>query len=161
MVVYRELFHNVFYTMNYYAEGFKKYAEFSGRANRAEYWIFFLVNALITFFLIFLIPIIGLRPIWMIIALFCLGTFIPSLSVFVRRLHDTDRSGWWYFISFVPLVGGIVLLVFTLLPGTPGTNRFGAPTEASASIPPSSPASVLPPDLSTTPENPPTPPVAS
>jgi uncharacterized membrane protein YhaH (DUF805 family) len=54
-----------------------------------------------------------------------IGLFLTSLSLMVRRLHDTDRSGWWYLIAFVPFVGGIVLLVFTLLKGTPGPNRFG------------------------------------
>lgn len=144
--------------MNYYAEGFKKYVDFSGRANRAEYWIFSLLNGLIAFVLMGLLVVVGVRVAWMLIVLLCVGTFIPSLSVFVRRLHDIDHSGWWYFISFIPLAGGIVLLVFTLLPGTPGTNRFGAPTEGSAVIPPSShlSSSILPPELSTPPENPPT-----
>ena len=54
-----------------------------------------------------------------------IGLFLTSLSLTIRRLHDTDRSGFWYFIAFVPFIGGIVLLVFTLLQGTPGPNRFG------------------------------------
>jgi uncharacterized membrane protein YhaH (DUF805 family) len=54
-----------------------------------------------------------------------IGLFLTSLSLTVRRLHDTERSGWWYLITLMPFVGGIVLLVFTLLEGTPGPNRFG------------------------------------
>ncbi|MCZ8235565.1 MAG: DUF805 domain-containing protein [Inhella sp.] len=78
---------------------FSKYATFSGRATRAEYWWFFLFT-----FLGSLIPIVGL--------IFALAVLIPSIAVAVRRLHDTDRSGWWILIGLIPLVGFIVLLVF-------------------------------------------------
>ena len=57
--------------------------------------------------------------------LWALGNFLPSLAVGVRRLHDTDRSGWWLLIAFIPLIGAIVLLVFFCTRGTPGPNRFG------------------------------------
>lgn len=57
--------------------------------------------------------------------LFILGTLLPSISIMVRRLHDTSRSGWWYFINFVPLVGPIVFFIFTVLPSTPGDNLYG------------------------------------
>ena len=58
-------------------------------------------------------------------AIVSLGLFLPSLAVTVRRLHDTDRSGWWILIAFVPFVGAVVLIVFMCLPGTAGPNRFG------------------------------------
>jgi uncharacterized membrane protein YhaH (DUF805 family) len=57
--------------------------------------------------------------------LFVLATLIPTIAVLVRRLHDTDRSGWWALLNLVPLVGGLVLLVFTVLDSQPGANRFG------------------------------------
>ena len=57
--------------------------------------------------------------------LFCLGMFVPSIAVQVRRLHDQDRSGWWVLLNLVPYLGALVLFVFMLLPGTNGANRFG------------------------------------
>jgi uncharacterized membrane protein YhaH (DUF805 family) len=57
--------------------------------------------------------------------LFGLAVLIPSIAVGARRLHDTDRSGWWLLIALIPFIGAIVLLVFFVLPGTQGTNRFG------------------------------------
>lgn len=65
---------------------------------------------------------------WILLALLCLWSlivFIPALAVVIRRLHDTDRSGWWILISLVPLIGGLVLFVFYLIEGTRGPNRFG------------------------------------
>jgi uncharacterized membrane protein YhaH (DUF805 family) len=58
--------------------------------------------------------------------LYGLAVLIPSIAVTVRRLHDTDRSGWWFLIQLIPIVGGIILLVFVCLEGTRGPNRFGA-----------------------------------
>ena len=58
--------------------------------------------------------------------IFALGSTIPAIAVSVRRLHDTDRSGWWFLIQLIPLIGGIVLLVFFCLDSSPGQNRFGA-----------------------------------
>ncbi|MEP7379987.1 MAG: DUF805 domain-containing protein [Chloroflexota bacterium] len=63
-----------------------------------------------------------------IYAIYAVATFIPSLAVSVRRLHDTDRSGWWLLIAIVPYIGFIILLVFLVMPSTPGINRFGAPS---------------------------------
>ncbi len=57
--------------------------------------------------------------------LFSLGVLVPSLAVGVRRLHDTERIGWWWLIALIPFVGAIVLLVFMVIPGTRGANRFG------------------------------------
>ncbi|BDP42173.1 hypothetical protein DAETH_21420 [Deinococcus aetherius] len=58
-------------------------------------------------------------------AVYGLATFLPTLAVNIRRLHDTGRSGWWYLIAFVPLVGGIVLLIFAVMDSQPGTNKWG------------------------------------
>lgn len=62
----------------------------------------------------------------MLSSIYVLATLIPSLAVSARRLHDTDRTGWWLLIGIVPLIGDVVLLIFFLLDGTPGDNRFGA-----------------------------------
>jgi uncharacterized membrane protein YhaH (DUF805 family) len=68
----------------------------------------------------------------LISGLYSLAVFIPSLAVVIRRLHDTDRSGWWLLIFLIPLIGSLVLLVFLLLDGTPGDNRHGASPKAAA-----------------------------
>ncbi|MCT1602793.1 DUF805 domain-containing protein [Kocuria sp. p3-SID1433] len=94
---------------------FKKYVQFSGRASRSQYWWVCVGLALAVVMLFY-----GL------LLLFGLATIVPSIAITVRRLHDTDRSGWWYFISCVPCVGGIILLVFTLMPSDPRGARFGA-----------------------------------
>ena len=94
---------------------FKKYVRFSGRASRSQHWWVCLGLALAVVMLL-----CGL------LLLFGLATIVPSIAITVRRLHDTDRSGWWYFISCVPFVGGIILLVFTLMPSDPRGARFGA-----------------------------------
>ena len=107
----------------------KKYADFQGRAARPEFWWFMLaillatvVAALIDEFLF------GGRSI--LETLVTLGTIVPSLSVGARRLHDTDRSGWWQLLSLIPLIGTIVLIVWWAQPGNAGPNRFGPPPSA-------------------------------
>jgi uncharacterized membrane protein YhaH (DUF805 family) len=103
----------------------ERYAEFRGRAPRSEFWWF----ALFCLLLNFAVGIVGAASetlggiLNMIVAL---GLLIPSLAVSVRRLHDTDRTGWWLLLYLVPIVGVIVLIVFFVQRGTPGANRFGA-----------------------------------
>jgi len=107
--------------------GLSKYVDFNGRAARAEYWWFVLFQALAVVAAGILDIFVGfLQP------LVILGLLVPGIAVTVRRLHDTDRSGWWFLISFVPLVGIVVLLVFLVARGTDGENRFGAPAVAEA-----------------------------
>lgn len=100
----------------------QNYADFSGRARRQEFWLFFLL-VLIAFPVAMGIDsfIIGMPA---LTALLGLGLIIPNLSVSVRRLHDTDRSGWWILLNLVPF-GGLILLIFFIMEGTPGPNRFG------------------------------------
>jgi uncharacterized membrane protein YhaH (DUF805 family) len=101
-----------------------KYADFSGRARRSEYWFFALAFALVYLVLIVLSYAVG--KVFLYLAFFVVLAFIvPGLAVTWRRLHDTGRSGAWYFISFVPFVGGIILLVFTVLDSQPGPNPYG------------------------------------
>ena len=116
--------------MNWFLSALKKYAEFSGRAQRSEYWYFVLFYFLIAVGLAFIDGLTGMfnpaAGIGLLSGLLTLGLLIPSISVSVRRLHDTNRSGWWLLIAFVPLVGAIVLLVFCVQDSSPGDNKFGA-----------------------------------
>lgn len=109
---------------------FTKYVDFKGRASRPEYWWFFLSYVVVYV----LAGIIGaaVKSAFLIIILAALVYILPLLSAAVRRLHDTGRSGWWYFISFVPLVGFIILIVFLATEGNPGPNQYGAPPGGSA-----------------------------
>lgn len=131
---------------------FRRYAEFTGRSRRKEYWMFALLNAIFVAVLFALVMSAGLPlaalddpgqamgvfggGIMMVFGLLALvwslGVLIPSIAVTVRRLHDRDLSGWWYpglivasTIPYVGFVASIALLVLMALPGTPGTNRFG------------------------------------
>ena len=103
---------------------FSKYAVFSGRAGRPEFWWFALFNVIASVilgavdYLLFGREILG--------AVYGLAVLLPGLGVAVRRLHDIGRSGWWILVGIIPLVGWIVLLVWYLTPGTPGSNEYGA-----------------------------------
>ena len=127
--------------MNWYLEVFRKYAQFDGRARRKEYWYFALFNFLAAMML-FAVAIgfsiligrsnenVAVAFVCIVFSLYWLAVLIPTLAVTVRRLHDTNHSGWWYFIAFVPFVGGIILFVFTLLDGDPGPNMYGLDPKA-------------------------------
>ena len=122
--------------MNWYLEALKKYAVFSGRSRRKEYWYFFLFNFIIAFTLGFIEGLSGIAPEAgqsVLVLLFQLAILLPSIAVGVRRLHDTDRSGWWLLISFIPIIGAIVLIIFFVQDSTPNGNRFGEnPKEVTA-----------------------------
>lgn len=122
--------------MNWYIGVLKKYAVFSGRARRMEYWMFALFNVLATIAVAILDNVFGLVSqggVGTLGVVYALAVLLPSLGVAVRRLHDTDRSGWWLLIAFVPLIGLIVLIVFFVLDSQAGQNRFGPnPKEAAA-----------------------------
>ena len=109
--------------MNYYLDCWKKYLVFEGRARRSEFWFFVLFNTLAAIFLRVVDAQIGAGGI--LVLLYVLAAICPTISVHVRRLHDTDHSGWWYWIPLVPLVGLIILFVFMVQDGTPGPNTFG------------------------------------
>jgi uncharacterized membrane protein YhaH (DUF805 family) len=115
--------------MSWYLAVLKKYAVFSGRARRKEYWFFLLFN------IIFLIVATILDNLfkttfenmsygWFYL-LYALAVLIPSIALEVRRLHDVGKSGWWYFIALIPLVGAIWLLVLMLTDSQPGDNKYG------------------------------------
>lgn len=110
---------------------FSNYAVFKGRASRPAFWYFYLFTAIVAFVLIGLqaamassnfAPVIAIViPIW------SLAVLLPTIGLVIRRLHDTDRSGWWILVGFVPLVGFLILIVFLAMPGTPGDNKYGSP----------------------------------
>ncbi|MBR2939831.1 MAG: DUF805 domain-containing protein [Kiritimatiellae bacterium] len=110
--------------MNWYLGCWKKYAEFSGRARRQEFWMFLLFNSLAGVVLGVVDGILGTNG--GLGGLYSLAVLIPFLAVSVRRLHDTDRSGWWILVNIIPLIGAIILLVFLCSDSKPGENRFGA-----------------------------------
>ena len=114
--------------MNGYLATLKKYADFNGRARRTEYWLFVLFSMVIAMVLGVVDYVLGTPGI--IGLIFALAILIPSIAVGVRRLHDSDRSGWWLLIAFIPIIGTIALLIFLLLDGTPGDNRFGSNPKA-------------------------------
>ncbi len=110
--------------MNWYVEVLKKYAVFTGRASRTEYWMFFLFNLIIVLAIGIVERILGIPAVLGII--YGLAVLVPGIAVGVRRMHDTDRTGWWLLIGFVPVIGAIVVIVFLAQASTPGDNQYGA-----------------------------------
>jgi uncharacterized membrane protein YhaH (DUF805 family) len=102
-------------------DGFNKYATFSGRSSRSAYWWWILFYVLVAIGASILDSAIGIAAITILV---WLGFFLPNLAVLVRRLHDTDRSGWWVLIGLIPLIGVIVLIVFACLNSGP-PNKYG------------------------------------
>jgi uncharacterized membrane protein YhaH (DUF805 family) len=123
--------------MSWFIEALKKYAVFSGRSRRKEYWYFFLFVVIIGIALSIVDGLIGTyhrsTGAGLLNSIFSLALLIPSIAVSVRRLHDIDRTGWWVLISLVPLIGWIVLLIFHVQDSTPGPNRYG-PNPKSANV---------------------------
>ena len=142
----------------------QKYADFTGRASRPEYWWYTLAVVVVALVISLIENLLGLDkmvgPYGPLSLIMLVGLLLPGLAVTVRRLHDTNRSGWWILIAVVPyailgvmmgmaassgsmtglasaglfgivaLIGGVVLLVFMILAGTPGDNQYGAPATA-------------------------------
>jgi len=115
--------------MNYYLSVLKKYAEFSGRSQRAEYWYFVLFNIIIVFVLGFIDGIIGtFDPVsgyGLISGLYTLAVLIPAIAVGVRRLHDVGKSGWMLLIGLIPLIGFIWLIILMVIDSNPVNNKYG------------------------------------
>src|ERR1700692_1453153 len=96
---------------------FTKYADFKGCASRSEFWLWILFTSIAAFVL--------RSASYYLSALFSLATLLPSIAVTARRLHDTDRSGWLQLLWFIPIIGGILLIIWCAEPGKP--NRYGSP----------------------------------
>ena len=103
--------------MDYFTGALKKYADFTGRARRKEYWMFVLIYMIINIIL----AVLGMDVIGGIVGL---ALLVPSISIGTRRLHDTGRSGWWQLIYFVPLIGLIVMIIF-LTQDSHNANEYG------------------------------------
>ncbi|MFI2365016.1 DUF805 domain-containing protein [Promicromonospora sp. NPDC019610] len=117
----------------------RRYGDFTGRARASEYWFFYLALAIVNavIFVALLIPaLVTMDPVTQepgvlgsigsaLVGIVALGAFVPLLAAGVRRLHDTGKSGWFYLLCLVPVVGGIIIVVLLALPGEPGPNRFG------------------------------------
>jgi uncharacterized membrane protein YhaH (DUF805 family) len=104
--------------------GFDHYAKFDGRASRPAFWWWALFSLLVGIAGSIVDAVIGSQILNIVVSL---GLLLPNLSVSIRRLHDTDRTGWWILIALIPLIGLIVLLVFYLQKSDPGDNSYGSP----------------------------------
>ena len=115
--------------MSWYVHVIKNYVNFTGRARRKEYWMFVLFNLIFALILGFVNGLIfGETPVLPII--YMLFIILPAIAVSIRRLHDIGKSGWWYLIQLVPLVGSIWLLVLTVTAGNVGENQYGPDPKA-------------------------------
>ncbi|MGQ0624113.1 MAG: DUF805 domain-containing protein [Sporichthyaceae bacterium] len=113
--------------MNEYLAALRTYACFEGRADRRDYWMATLVHVAITVAIVVVWAIVGPGVFGLLYFAYAIGTFVPMLALTVRRLHDTDRSGWFMLLGVIPIVGGLVLLAFLVTDGTPGSNAHGEP----------------------------------
>lgn len=114
--------------MKWFIGVFKKAFNFSDRSRRTEYWMFTLIAIIISIALTVIDAVVGLElaeGVGILSTLFSLLIIIPGLSLTVRRLHDIGKSGWWVLITLIPLVGVIVLLVFTVKDSEPSSNEYG------------------------------------
>jgi uncharacterized membrane protein YhaH (DUF805 family) len=109
--------------MHWYLDVLKNYVGFSGRARRTEIWMFFLISMIVSIIISVVESVIGFPG--TISGLYSLAILLPAIAVGMRRLHDTDRSGWWMLLSLIPFFGAIVLLIFFCLEGTSGQNQYG------------------------------------
>ena len=121
--------------MSWFLLALKKYAVFSGRSRRREFWFFMLFYFIILVALAFIdgsmaASASGPGSAGLLSTIFALAMLIPNLAVTVRRLHDTGRTGWWVLIGLIPVIGGIVLLVFMCLDSEAGSNQYGASPKA-------------------------------
>ncbi len=113
----------------------KRYFDFSGRSRRKEYWMFVLFQIIVLAVLFVIGGVFGafnepaddFATVWVVLIglVYLVLFFIPSISVQVRRFHDQDKSGWMILLGFIPYIGGLIVLVFMCLDGTPGPNRYG------------------------------------
>jgi len=122
---------------NYFIDTVKnRYADFNGRATRSEYWYFvlfyFIISVILTLIDVYFInPQLDLSPEAamqgsVLTSIFALAVLLPQIAVSIRRLHDTGRSGWWYLLILIPILGWLVLIYFYVLDSQPGTNAYGS-----------------------------------
>lgn len=110
--------------MDWYLMALKKYADFKGRSQRKEYWMFTLFNLLAFFVLSVVGGMLGDQA-ELLTGIYSLGVLLPSVAVTVRRLHDIGRSGWWALLMVVPVVGALILVIFALQDSQAEENEYG------------------------------------
>ena len=120
--------------MQWFIYCLKNYAKFDGRAGRPEYWFYALFNTLIFFILQFLSSMLGLQytmndliTVYPLASVWQVVTFIPSMAVGVRRMHDINRSGFWLLFLLLPLIGWLLIMIFAVLRGNDDDNDYGSP----------------------------------
>lgn len=115
--------------MHWYLEVLRKYAQFSGRARRKEYWYFALFNLIFSIVLSVIDSLTGTLDselgLGLLSGIYALAVLIPSIANSFRRMHDTGRSAWWFLIGFIPFIGVIVVLVFMVQDSQEGDNQYG------------------------------------
>lgn len=126
--------------MNWYLDVLRRYAQFSGRARRKEFWMFMLFSVLISIVLGIIDNLIGTANMFgpnlgLLAGIYSLAVLVPSLAVMSRRLHDTNRTHWWILLNLLPLLGIIVLIVFWAGEGNRGANQYGPDPKAMAGVP--------------------------
>jgi len=119
--------------MHWYTDVLKKYVEFSGRARRQEYWMFFLISFIVSVVLSGIDRAIGTSNSsgsGLLQGIYGLAVLLPTLGVNARRLHDTNRSGWWMLLWLIPILGWIPIIIFLAQDGTPADNKYGPDPKA-------------------------------
>ena len=116
-----------FNMIDWFVKCLKNYANFTGRARRKEFWFFTLVQFIILIIAQIIDSVIGTE--FVLYALIVLALFIPSLAVSVRRLHDLSKSGWWYLIALIPLIGAIILIIWFATETKAEVNQWGQPAK--------------------------------
>jgi len=115
------------------SSGFDHYTKFDGRASRPAFWYWVLFALAVSVVANIVDAVIGTAPLFSLLA--GLALLLPGISVGIRRLHDTGRSGWWLLIELIPIIGFIVLIVFFVEEGDAGPNEYGPPMASSAPAP--------------------------
>jgi uncharacterized membrane protein YhaH (DUF805 family) len=119
-------------TVQWYLKVLRQYSDFSGRARRAEYWMFTLVSVIISVILVAVDAVFGLDVggFGLLSLIYSLAVLLPCFAVGARRLHDIGRTGWWQLIQLIPLIGAIVLTVFFATDGHREANAYGPDPKA-------------------------------
>ncbi len=111
--------------MNWYFKVLKQYADFNGRARRKEYWMFALISAIVSYGIAGIAIATGIESLTFVSGAYSLAVLLPGLGVSVRRLHDVGKSGWFFLIILVPVIGALWLLVLMCTDSDPGANEYG------------------------------------
>ena len=111
--------------MEWYLKVLRQYADFNGRARRTEYWMFTLINLLISLSLSALQYLLDVSLFGIISSIYSIAVLIPTIAVAIRRLHDIGKSGWFLLLAVIPIIGAIWLLVLFVTDGNPHENEYG------------------------------------